>query len=104
MAVKMRIIQVFDPGHEAEFMALEQKFAQLEADHPAFPRGTRYQPISSTLPTHTLIWEGIFDSVDAGRAALAFFDGNDDHEALAVEQRPFFRDIKVEFLELLFAD
>ena len=30
MSVTMRIMQQFDVRHEAEFMALERKFAELE--------------------------------------------------------------------------
>ena len=30
MAIKMRILQTFDPAHEKAFLDLERKFAELE--------------------------------------------------------------------------
>ena len=101
MPVKMRIIQTYDPAQEENFMKLEQQFAELETRIENFPKGVRYKPIASDLPTHTLIWEGTFETLDQARAALDFFDGDEEHEALAIQQRPFFKNIRVEFLEEL---
>jgi hypothetical protein len=100
--IRMRILQTFDAGKEAEFMKLEQEFEKLELMHKDFPRGRRFCPISSALPSNTLIWECDFPNLDAGHAALKFFAGNPHHEALAVQQRPFIRDVRIEFLESLF--
>ena len=100
--IRMRILQTFDAGKEAEFMKLEREFQELELKHKDFPRGRRFYPVSSALPSNTLIWECDFPTLDEAHAALKFFAGNADHEALAVQQRPFIRDVHIEFLESLF--
>ena len=85
--IRMRILQSFDAGKEAEFMKLEREFEKLELTHKDFPKGRRFCPISSALPSNTLIWECDFPNLDAAHAVLKFFAGNPDHEALAVQQR-----------------
>jgi hypothetical protein len=97
MSVTMRIIQTFAPQDEKRFMELEREFARLEARRPDFPKGTRMQPISSSDPCHTLIWQGVFPDLAGAQAALDFFDGDPAHEELAAEQRPLFRDVRIEF-------
>lgn len=99
MSVKMRIIQVYDPAHENEFLALESQFAELEKNRADFPQGERYRPISSSLPTHTLVWESVFPSVVEANAALQAMNADNSHEELAKKQRPYFKEIKVEFLQ-----
>ena len=101
MRIRLRIIQEFDPAHEREFMELESQFAQLEARRPDFPKGRRWQPIAGPDPTHTLIWEAEFDSLDQAHRALSFFEGDAAHEALAAQQRPYFRRVRLEFHRLL---
>jgi hypothetical protein len=101
MSVTMRIMQQFDPAHEREFMKLEKKFAQLEASRPDFPKGMRLKPISAEQPCNTLVWQCEFPDLNAAKAALSFFEGNSDHEALFVQQVPFFRQVKIEFYENL---
>ena len=93
----MRIVQRFDACHEREFMALEKEFAKLEAERPDYPKGKRLQPISGREPCNTLIWEAEFPDVEAARKALEFFEGDAAHEALLAKQRPYFRDVRVEF-------
>jgi hypothetical protein len=73
MSVKMRILQTYDPAHEADFLALEKKFAVLEKRRPDFPQGRRFKPVASSLCTHTLVWEGEFKDLNAAHAALNFF-------------------------------
>src|SRR5438105_4502245 len=101
MAIKMRILQTYDIGHEKEFLALERKFAALEKRRRDFPTGSRYKPISSTLAVNTLIWECEFPTLDAARRALTLFEGDPEHEALASQQRRFFKEVRIEFLEKL---
>jgi hypothetical protein len=101
MAVIMRIIQQFDVRHEAEFMALERQFAQLERARADYPQGRRLQPISSSEPVHTLIWEGEFPDLEAARRALDFFAGDAEHEELLAQQKPFFQQVRVEFFKHL---
>ena len=101
MSVVMRILQTFDARHEREFMELERRFAALEVRRPDYPRGRRLQPIAAAAPCNTLVWEAEFPDLDAARAVLAFFQGDAEHEALFRQQSPLFRDVRVEFYELL---
>jgi hypothetical protein len=101
MSVTMRIIQQFDPVHETEFMDLERKFAELEARRPDYPKGRRMQPISASEPCNTLIWQCEFSDIQSARAALDFFHGDAEHEALFERQSPFFKSVRIEFFENL---
>ena len=101
MSITMRIMQQFDVRHEAEFMALERKFAELEARRPDYPKGRRRQPISAAEPCNTLIWECEFPDLETARKTLDFFHGDDEHEALFEKQAPFFKQVRVEFYQNL---
>ena len=97
MGVTMRIVQQFDPRHESEFLALERKFAELEARRPDYPTGRRMQPIAAGHPCNTLVWECSFDTIQDAYDALDFFAGDAAHEDLLEQQLPFFRQVNVEF-------
>lgn len=97
MSITMRIIQRFDPCHEREFMALEARFAQLEAARPDYPKGRRLQPVSAREPCNTLIWECEFPDLNSAHQTLDFFAGDSAHEALITQQLPFFEQVRVEF-------
>lgn len=101
MSVTMRILQQFDPAHEREFLELESKFAELEAARPDYPKGRRMKPIAAEQPCNTLVWQCEFESLDAAKQALSFFEGDAAHEALFVKQVPFFKQVKIEFYENL---
>ena len=101
MSVTMRIIQEYDASREDQFMDLEARFAAMEAERDDYPQGRRLKPISAAHPCNCLIWEGEFDSLDAARAALDFFAGDDAHEELFAKQQPMFRRVKIEFYENL---
>ncbi len=101
MSVTMRIMQQFDPAHEREFMALERQFAHLEARRSDYPKGKRLKPVSAEQPCNTLIWQCEFADLESARAALSFFEGDAEHEALLARQLPFFRQVKIEFYENL---
>jgi hypothetical protein len=101
MAIKLRLLQTYDASHEAEFMELERKFAALERQHKDFPKGRRYKPLSASLPVNTLVWEATFPTLNEAHQAINFFAGNEQHEELARQQRPFFKDVRMEFLEEL---
>lgn len=101
MSVTMRILQQFDPANERAFMELERKFAALEAARPDYPKGRRMKPIAGEQPCNTLVWQCEFPDLNAAQAALSFFEGDTAHEALFVQQVPFFRQVKVEFYENL---
>lgn len=97
----MRIIQQFDAANEDLFMELEAKFAELERTRPDFPRGKRLQPISSSDPCNTLIWECTFADLNEAQAAFDFFSGDEAHEELAKAQRSLFRQVRREFYQVL---
>ena len=97
MSITMRIMQQFDPTKENEFMELEKKFAELEAARSDYPKGKRMQPISAAEPCNTLIWQCEFPDIESAYKVLDFFSGDDEHEALFVEQAPFFKQVKIEF-------
>jgi hypothetical protein len=101
MKILMRIIQRFDPAHEREFMELEKRFAELEIARPDYPKGRRLKPIAAADPCHTLIWEGEFPDLEAARSALDLFGGDASHEALAQQQQQYFREIRIEFYQVL---
>jgi len=101
LSIVMRILQQFDPAKENEFMKLEKKFADLEIDRPDYPRGTRMQPISSTEPCNTLIWQCEFPDIESAYKVLDFFSGDEAHEKLFEKQAPFFKQVKIEFYKNL---
>jgi hypothetical protein len=101
MSVVMRIVQRFDACDEAEFMALEKRFAALETKRRDLPQGRRLQPLAASEPCNTLIWEGEFPTLAAAHAALNSFSGDAAHEKLARKQRPLFRRVRVEFYNVL---
>ncbi len=101
MSVVLRILQQFDPAHEKEFMDLEGKFAALERARPDYPKGTRLRPLSSAEPCNTLVWQCSFPSVEAAIKTLSFFDGDPAHEELLKQQKPYFKQVKIEILSVL---
>lgn len=101
MAILMRIIQQFDPAHEKEFMALEKKFDELEKKRPDFPSGRRMQPVSSSFPVNSLIWQCEFPDIAAAYNTLTFFNDDHEHEKLFREQSPLMKDVKIEFYNIL---
>jgi hypothetical protein len=105
MGIVMRIIQQFDPDHEKEFMALEQKFDELEKKRPDYPRGKRMQPISAYEPVNSLIWQHEFPDIETAYKTLDFFSGDEGHETLFRQQVVFMKKVKIEFYKTLdFAD
>ena len=101
MSVTMRIMQQFDATKENEFMALEKKFAELERTHPDFPKGKRLQPIAAAEPCNTLIWQCDFPNIQEAHKVLDFFSGNASHEKLLKHQLPFFKQVRIEFYNIL---
>ncbi len=101
MKVVMRIIQEFIPEHESEFMALEQKFFELENLRDDFPDGKRMQPVSSAVPVNSLIWEGEFPDIETAYKTLNFFDKDEAHGVLFKQQVKFMNNVKVEFYNVL---
>jgi hypothetical protein len=101
MSVTMRILQQFDPAREAEFMALEKKFAELEKGRADLPSGTRMQPIASIEPCNTLIWQGEFPDIETAYRALELFGRDVAHEELLTRQLPLFKQTRIEFYKNL---
>lgn len=101
MSITMRILQQFDITKEDEFIKLESKFAELERSRPDYPKGKRMQPISSSEPCNTLIWQYEFPDINEAYKILDFFKGDQSHEKLLEEQLPFFKQVKIEFYKNL---
>jgi hypothetical protein len=98
MSITARVIQQFDFQHESEFMELEKKFEELEAQRPDFPKGgRRMQPIAGPEWKNTLIWECEFPSLDAAQQFLDFCATDSEHDELFRRQLPFFKCVRVEF-------
>jgi hypothetical protein len=101
MGIVMRIIQQFDPCHEHDFMLLEKKFDELEKKRPDYPKGKRMQPISSSEPVNSLIWQHEFPDIETAYKTLDFFNGDGEHETLFRQQVPFMKDVRIEFYKTL---
>jgi hypothetical protein len=101
MSVTMRVIQRFCFKHEEDFMALERKFAEMEARRTDFPKGRRMQPIAGDEMRNTLIWECEFPDLGAAQRALDFAAADAEHDVLFKQQQPFFEGVKIEFFRNL---
>jgi hypothetical protein len=101
MPYVLRFVQRFRPADEAAFLALEKEFAALERRKRGFPRGRRRRPYAGREPSHTLIWESEFPSLEAAQKGLARIVGDPDHEALLRRQIPYFLDAWTEIDEVL---
>jgi len=97
----MRIVQQFDPSHEHEFMALEQKFDELEKKRLDYPKGKRMRPISANEPVNTLIWECEFTDIETAYKTLNFFSGDEGHEILFRQQVAYMKEVRVEFYKTM---
>jgi hypothetical protein len=92
MSYKLRFVQHFKLGQAKEYLAIEKQFADLEQQHPEFPKGTRYMPVTGREPSNTLIWECDFETLEAAQNALAFLLNDTRHEALFETQSAFILD------------
>lgn len=99
MAVTLRSIQIYEPAHEAAFLELEERFAQLERSRPDLPAGRRLRMITGGAPGHTLVWECDFPDLAGGWVAFTSYCNDPDHVALAELQRPYLRQSNLEILE-----
>lgn len=89
MSYQLRFVQHFQLGKTQEFMALERQFADFEQQHPEFPKGRRYLPLSGPYPANTLVWECDFDTLEALHQAHAFLMSDSRHEDLFQEQAQY---------------
>jgi hypothetical protein len=101
MGIIMRIIQQFDPCHEQQFMALEEKFVELEMKRTDYPKGKRMQPVSASEPVNTLIWQCEFPDMETAYKTLDFFNGDQEHEKLFEQQVGYMKQVKIEFYKSL---
>jgi hypothetical protein len=99
--ITLRILQRFSVQDEADFLALEKQFADLEINRPDLPKGKRSKPISAAEPVNTLIWEADFPDLAAAQAALDLFAADPEHEILFRQQCPFIEQVKIEFYQKL---
>lgn len=82
-------------------MAWERQFAELEREHPEFPKGRRLQPLSGREPRHTLIWEAELPSLAAVSETLATLSGSAEHDRLLQQAAPTMIDSYTEIYEVL---
>ena len=101
MAYVLRFVQRFRIDSQDAFWELERKFAELERQAPAFPRGKRMRPIAGREPGHTLIWEGEFSSLVDVHAALGTLEASPEHTALFARQSPLMLEAYTEIYEIL---
>jgi hypothetical protein len=101
MPYVLRFVQRFRPADEAAFLALEKKFAALERRKRSMPRGRRLRPYAGREPSHTLVWECTFETLQAAQEGLARIGADPDHGKLLRRQIPFFLDAWTEIYEVL---
>jgi hypothetical protein len=101
MPYVLRFVQRFRPADEAAFLALEKKFAALERRKRGMPRGRRLRPYAGREPSHTLVWECTFETLQAAQEGLARIGADPDHGKLLRRQIPFFLDAWTEIYEVL---
>ena len=101
MSITMRVIQRFDFKQGEDFMALEKKFAEMEARREDFRKGRRIQPIAAAEARNTLIGECEFPDLASAQKALDFASGDAEHDVLFKQQQPFFEAVKMEFFRNL---
>jgi len=101
MPFVLRFVQRFRPADEKTFMALEKKFAALERRKKGLPRGQRRRPFAGREPSHTLIWESTFASLEEAQRGLERISADPDHERLLRKQIPYFLDAYTEIDEVL---
>jgi len=101
MPFVLRFVQRFRPADEKAFLALERKFAALERRRKDLPRGRRLRPFAGREPSHTLIWESTFPTLEEAHDALVRLAADPDHERLLRKQIPYFLDAYTEIDEVL---
>jgi hypothetical protein len=101
MAYVLRFVQRFRAADERRFLALEKQFAALERRHRGFPKGRRLRPYAGREPSHTLVWECEFESLDAAQRGLDRIASSAEHARLLKRQIPYFLEAYTEIYEVL---
>jgi hypothetical protein len=101
MAFILRFVQHYQPSNQRAFLDVEAKFKDLERRCPNFPQGKRYAPLASGEPTHTLIWECEFPSLNDVQRALAQVAADQTHTDLFKEQSPYITGMRTEIYQVL---
>jgi hypothetical protein len=101
MAYVLRFVQWYKPSHRQQFLALESKFQELERQSEVLPRGRRYQPLSGSEPTNSLIWECKFASLAEVQESLRRLADDPTHTVLFEQQAPYIVQMRTEILEEL---
>jgi hypothetical protein len=86
MSYLLRFIQQYQPSAGQAFMELEARFQELERNAPHLPQGKRYQPVSGSEPTNTLIWECECASLQEVESALKMLADDPTHTELFEKQ------------------
>ena len=96
MAYKMRFVQEFDKKDSEAFLAIEQRFIELEEKTPEMKNGRRFAPVMGRSPLNTMIWEAEFETLEGAIAALKVIEDSGEHDILLGEQIRYMRDNYVE--------
>lgn len=96
MPYKVKFTQTFDKSHQDAFLAIEQKFIELEKREPSLAKGRRYVPVFGREPTNTLIWEAEVATIEDAAALLKSIEQNEGHDALLEEQIGYMKDYYME--------
>jgi hypothetical protein len=101
MPYLLRFVQRYRAADERAFLALEAKFAALEHRHRDFPKGRRLRPYAGREPSHTLVWECEFESLEAAQRGLDRITSSPAHARLLRKQIPYFLEAYTEIYEVL---
>ena len=83
---KLRFVQEIKVKNQAEFLELEQKFAQLEREENSLVCGKRYLSVMGNIPSNTFIWEYEFETLREALDVLYDLEQNQEHTALFAKQ------------------
>jgi hypothetical protein len=104
MPYVLRFVQRFRAADERAFLAFEAKFAALERRHRDFPKGRRLRPYAGREPSHTLVWECEFPTLEAAQRGLDRIASSPEHARLLKRQVPYFLEAYTEIYEVLELD
>ena len=101
MAFILRFVQRYRPEAKTKFLELEAQFARLEQRNPSLPQGLRCQHYAGREPSHTLVWQCQFPTLQEAQNALAALEGSPDHARLLGMQVPYMTEAYTEIYEVL---
>lgn len=97
----LRFVQQYQPSAARTFLELEAQFQELEYASPLLPKGRRYQPVSGSEPTNTLVWECEFASLADVQKALEKIAEDPAHTTLFEKQLQHISRMRTEIYKVL---